>query len=616
MTAMMPATNSTKLANDTFDLEELHAQIIGGERETPPPFSKLGRRYRKWKKDHQRQAKRIARMRRQAGGEPPVVYENPYGAPQDRGFTGQASGHCRVVSGPQEWQTTTNLSCGFNPNVVGAPSPVIGTPLGRHLLTGTDVACDALSWWREGIISNPSAFILSLPGLGKSTLIRKMLMGHVAQGHVPIIAGDIKAEYVGFTRQVGGQVITLGHGHGTLNPLDAGALGSVIPKLEQHREQLAAAQTGKISTKREHTPTDNDDGSAPARPNGRDKHVIDDLEELDELIARTKEQVHGRQVTMVTALVSLGRQSSVADWESMLISVALRELYESRHFTWDDPPVLQDLIDQLEKGSDELKKKGRAREEEQWNQRIDNLALSLNALMDGAVGRIFAGQTTTPIDVDATAVCIDVSAIDRGDKAVKAAVMMACWSASFGSIEASHLLADVGLGEQKYFAAALDELWQILSAAPGLVEQIDSLSRLNRSSGLCQYQITHTGKDLEALPTEEDRKTAMGFIERAGMVITGGLPVDELDRLTGILSFSPAEAEMITSWSAGAPPKRARTRGAKATPPGRGRFMIKPSKDGAPGIPVQTILFPTELEHRLHDTNQRFENFFLEGEQE
>lgn len=564
-------------AIDNRDLKELHDQIVGGEKEAPPALSKLGRRYRRWKKEHDRQAQRIARMRRQAGGVDPVVYEDPYGAARDRGFVGRGSGHSRVVSGPQEWQTTTNLSAGFNPNVVGAPSPVIGTPLGRHLLTGADVACDALAWFREGIIANPSAFILSLPGLGKSTLIRKMLMGHVAQGHVPIIAGDIKGEYVGFTHQVGGQVITLGHGHGTLNPLDAGALGSVIPLLEDNRARLEA-------------------------------------EGHSDVIDRAKEQVHGRQVTMVTALVALGRKGPVADWESMLISVALRELYATDRFTWDDPPVLQDLIDQLEQGSAQLRAKGRSRTEEQWNQRIDDLVLSLNALMDGAVGRIFAGKTTTPIDVNATAVCIDVSAIDRGDKAVKAAVMVACWSAAFGSIEAAHLLADVGLARQKYFAATLDELWQILSAAPGLVTRIDELTRLNRTDGTGLYLVTHGSKDMEALPTEEDRKTAMGFIERSGMVITGGLPVDELDRLTGKLSFSSAEAEMITSWSKGAPTKRSRTRGAKSAPPGRGHFMIKPSKDGQPGIPLRTVLFPSEIQYRLHDTNIRFEEFFNEGE--
>lgn len=571
---------NTTHKSSSRDLEILHAEIIGGSQEEPPRFSAEGRRYRKWKKNHDKQAQRISRLRRYAGGLAPVVYEQPYGAAQDRGFTGKGSGHSAVVSGPLEWQVTTNLACGFNPNVIGAPSPVIGTPLGRHILTGTDVACDALSWFREGIIANPSAFILSLPGLGKSTLIRKMLMGHVAQGHVPIIAGDIKGEYVGFTEQVGGQVITLGHGHGTLNPLDAGALGSVVPILEKHRAALSGHEA----------------------------------QEFDELLERTKEQVHGRQVTMVTALVGLGRKGVVADWESMLISVALREMYDTGRFTWDNPPILQDLIDHLEAGGETLRAKGRARSDEQWNQRIDELALSLNALMDGAVGRIFAGKTTTPINVNATAVCVDVSAIDSGDDAVKAAVMISCWSAAFGSIEASHLLADAGLGRQRYFAATLDEMWQILSAAPGLVSRIDTLTRTNRTTGLALYQITHTSKDMEALPTEEDRKTAMGFIERAGMVITGGLPVEELDKLTGKLSFSPAEAEMITSWSKGAPPKRSRTRGAKATPPGRGRFMIKPSKDGSPGIPVQTVLFPTEIEYELHDTNKRFEGFFTEGE--
>lgn len=98
------------------------------------------------------------------------------------------------------------------------------------------------------------------------------------------------------------------------------------------------------------------------------------------------------------------------------------------------------------------------------------------------------------------------------------------------------------------------------------------------------------------------------------MVICGGLPNSELDILSSRLSFTDAEGQMITSWSTGAPPKRSRTRGARATPPGRGRFMIKPSKDGSPGIPVQTVLVPTEVQFRLHDTNVRFDDFFKAGE--
>ena len=555
------------------NMEQLHQDILDGEAEPPARFSKLGREYNRWLRNSKKQADFLDRQRRRAGGVVPVRKENPFGAMHRRGFTGRNSGFSAVQSGPPEWQTTTNLGCGFNPNVVGAAAPVVGTPLGRHVTTGAEVACDPLAWFREGIIANPSCFVLSLPGLGKSTLIRKMLMGGVASGHIPIVAGDIKAEYVGFTQQVGGQVIKIGHGFGHLNPLDVGALGRVIPLLEAR--------------------SDNPDVAAA--------------------VVKAKEQIHGRQVTMVSTLVSLGRGGPIKDFEAMLISAALREIYESEDIDWLNPPILQDLIDHIEQGSDDLRAKGRARTDEQWDARIDALVLSLNSLLDGQTGRIFSGQTTTPIEVDSPAVCIDVSAIDRGDSAMKAAVMMACWSNAFGAIEAAHMLADAGLAPQRYFSVTLDEMWQVLSSAPGMVSRVDELTRLNRTEATSLQMVTHTFKDLAALPTEEDRKTAMGFIERAGMVICGGLPTSELDILSNQLEFSPAEAAMITSWSRGAPPKRARTRGARANPPGLGRFMIKPSKDGSPGIPVKTELFASEIAYRLHDTNARFEDFFAEG---
>lgn len=554
--------------NNVMDFERLHEDIEAGVAQVPGRLTRQGRGYRRWLKEERKRAQQEELGSRFDSGTP-VRGERAFRRPGPHGFRGASAGTQRVVSGPQEWQTTTNFGAGFNPNVIGAPAPMIGTPLGVHVTTGAEVGCDPLAWFREGIIANPSCFVLSLPGLGKSTLIRKMQMGAVAQKQTPIIAGDIKGEYVGFTQQVGGQVITIGHGRGHINPLDVGALGRIIPQLEE---------AGNV-----------------------------------ELVQRAKEQVHGRQVTMVQTLISLGRGSAPADYEVMLISAALRELYDVRDVDWQNPPVLADLIELLEDGTEQLRKKARARTDEAWDRRVDNLVLSLNSLLDGQTGQIFSGQTTTPIDVDATAVCIDVSAIDQGDAAMKAAVMMACWSSAFGAIEAAHLLADAGLGPQRLFSVVLDEMWQVLSSAPGMVGQVDALTRLNRSMSTALCMITHTFQDLEALPTEEDRKTAMGFIERAGMVICGGLPNSELDILSSRLSFTAAEGQMITGWSTGAPPKRSRTRGARATPMGRGRFMIKPSKDGSPGIPVQTVLMPAEVEFRLHDTNARFEDFFESG---
>lgn len=469
---------------------------------------------------------------------------------------------------PVEYQATTNQCCAFSPWVIGASAPLSGTPLGRHWMTGEPVCCDTLTWFMEGLISNPSAFVLSLPGKGKSTLIRKMFIGAVAQGHTPIVAGDMKGEYVTITRALGGQVIQLGVKGTHLNPLGAGSLGETLPLLEEHRGELEEKGLGY-------------------------------------LITETQELVHHRQVTMVCALVELIREAPVEDYEVALVAAALRTLRESKRFSFVNPPLLKDLRDEIARGSQHLAEAVFPAGRETYEQAITPLMRSLFALLDGPLGQVFSGHTTTRLDLSSPALCIDVSKISRGDKKLKAAVMLSCWSDAYGAMEAAHLLAAAGLAPQRYFEAILDELWQVLGAGAGMVNRIDELTRLNRSDGTGLLMITHTGRDLESLPNEMDVKIAKGFIERAGMVICGGLPAGELERLSDVLQFTPAEAQVITSWSAGVP---IRAEGAgEAVNQGRGNFMIKVSKDGTPGIPLHTVLTPIEEELRLHDTNQAFD---------
>lgn len=560
----------SKHSVDVEDMSAVYDGIIRGETPQPKMWSEQRRKLSKWKKTHAQEAKRLERIWQVEQGIAPVAYQSTKS--RDRwGYRGRGSGRTGVVSALKEWQNVTNIAAAWGPNYVDAPAPAVGMPIGESILTGKEIGFDAFSWYQQGLLGgNPSVFTLSLPGLGKSTMIRKILMGHAAQGQIPIIAGDIKAEYVSIVQRLGGQVITLGHGQGQLNPLDAGALGAIVPRLEEA---------------------------------GAD----------EELIESVREQVHGRQVNMVASLVALGRQDRIEDYEIMAISIALRELMASKDYGWENPPTVQALIAFLEQGSEELKEQLRAQDVEVYEARITRLALSLRSMLEGAVGRIFAGQTTTKIDVTSPAVCIDVSGIDRGDQAMKAAVLMACWSSAFGAIEAAHVLHDAGLARQRLYCVTMDELWQVLAAAPGMVGQTDRLLRLNRTEGIATYLITHTVADLEALPTEQDIKTAKGFVERAGAVICGGLPRDEIARLDGVIPFKDAEAAMIASWSQGTEPKRSRT-AETPVPPGRGHFMIKPSKDGAAGIPFRTVLTPYEIEHRLHDTNQRFEELFTKVE--
>ena len=112
--------------------------------------------------------------------------------------------------------------------------------------------------------------------------------------------------------------------------------------------------------------------------------------------------------------------------------------------------------------------------------------------------------------------------------------------------------------------------------------------------------VTHTMKDLEALASEEDRAKARGFVERAGAVVAGGLPMSEMSSLTKAVSLSQAEQDMLASWQD--PPAWDVTAGKESKPPGVGKFLIKVG--GRPVIPVKATLTDSELS--VNDTNKRW----------
>jgi hypothetical protein len=67
------------------------------------------------------------------------------------------------------------------------------------------VCCDPISWFqRAHLLSNPSAFVLGKPGLGKSTLVRRMMLGLSGQGVHPLVLGDLKGEHGDAISAIGG----------------------------------------------------------------------------------------------------------------------------------------------------------------------------------------------------------------------------------------------------------------------------------------------------------------------------------------------------------------------------------------------------------------------------
>jgi hypothetical protein len=484
---------------------------------------------------------------------PGLVARQPTGAPTDReevalapawGWRVPGAGRAAHVASGLEYQATTNQLCGLFPFVAGSGTPVAGTPVGRHQLWGEVVCLDPLAWLRAGLVTNPGMFVLGHPGTGKSALVKRLVTGAVAAGTRPLILGDAKPDYTPLIRHLGGQVIRIGRGLDRINPLDAGPLGSVISQL-----------------------------TGPAA-------------------AQLRQEVRSRRLSLLLALATLIREVRLSNAEEVILGRAI-DLLDDRAKAGVQPTVT-DVLAVIEEGPDTLRSAARASAPHRYAARTADLVFTLDLLCTGSLAGVFDGPTSRPIDLDAPAVSVDISAVKAaGDKLLTAA-MLCTWSYGFGCVDAAAALADLGAGPRRSYLGVMDELWRALRGAPGLVEHADSLTRLNRARGMASIMITHSLADLDALATEEDRARARGFMERSAITVLAGLPPRELARVSEITPLTGPEQALVASWSA----PESYQPGARH--PGRGKFLIKTGE--RLGIPVQLSLVGPELV--LYDTDQ------------
>lgn len=466
-------------------------------------------------------------------------------------------GAARMFQSPREWRGSTRQVCGLWPFAAGATTPYSGAPLGIDLDSNSPVGCDPIAWFVDGIINNPSAFILALPGYGKSTLVRHALLGMNGRGIIPLVPGDLKPDYVDEIEAMGGQVIQLAPGRGHLNVLDPGEISAIADRLP---------------------------------PDIREKLLVD---------------AHTRKLQLLLALISILRKGHVTPNEENILDKAL-VLLETEH---EGVPVVQDLLDVIVSRPQALQDIALDRgDPDRYKDATDALVASLMSLNgQGRFGDMFSKPTSAALRMDRPAV-FDVSQIGDIHRDVQAAALLACWTTTFASVEVAHALADAGLGPRRNYFVVLDELWRALRAGAEMVNRIDALTRLNRNEGVGQAMITHTMSDLESLPTETERQAARGFVERSGMVITGALPHAEMEKLRQAVTVSNAEAARLVSWAdpgswSRIAKKRSRS-GAPRQAPGVGKFMIKVG--GRPGISVAVRL--TQVEIEMNNTNKRWGN--------
>src|SRR6266699_2131390 len=448
-----------------------------------------------------------------------------------------------VAAGP-EYQGTTNQLCGLYPYVAGSGTPTAGTPVGRHQLWGEVVCLDPLAWLRAGLVTNPGMFVLGQPGTGKSALVKRLVTGAVAAGTRALVLGDAKPDYSLLVHYVGGQVIRIGRGLGKINPLDSGPLGAALLRL-----------TGPQA-------------------------------------AQLRWEVRSRRLSLLMALATLIREARLSNAEEVVLGRAVDLLDERRHGTAE--PTVPDVLAVIEQGPDTLRSAARVMTPARYHDRTAGLVFTLDLLCSGSLAGVFDGATSQPIDLDAPAVSVDISAVrTAGDKLLTAA-MLCTWSYGFGCVDAASALAGLGAAPRRSYLGVMDELWRALRGAPGLVEHADLLTRLNRTRGMAHIMITHSLFFNDTAATEEDRAKARGFMDRSAITVLAGLPPRELARVNEIAPLTGPEQALVASWSA----PESYQPGARH--PGRGKYLIKTGE--RLGIPVQLTLVGPERE--LCDTDQ------------
>lgn len=462
-----------------------------------------------------------------------------------RGWPG--AGRAGWVTPARRFAAATTQAAGLFPFVAGSGAPATGVPIGRHLFWGEPVSADPFAWMAAGLTTNTGVFQLGQPGTGKSAFAKRQLLGLFARGVVPVVLGDTKGEYSALVARLGGRVVHIGRGRDRLNPLDAGPLQRVLPTLpEQSRRRL-------------------------------------------------EREVRRRRVSSLLALCAVvrgPRGGTISNGEEVVLAAVVDHL-STDLVTGSPPPTVRHVLATLREPPPVVEVAAEADSRREYDGVTQQLRWTLNMLCDGTLAGLFDEPSNHEWGDVPEPLAVDLSSLAGAEAGVVSAAMLATWSWGFAAVEGMTALAEEGRYPRLRWLIVMDELWRALRGGPGLVDHADAMTRLNRSRGIASLMITHSLADLEALPSTDDVAKARGFVDRAALVVLGGLPPRELADVSKVVPMTDAERHLVSSWGS------AESWRPGATHPGRGKYLLKTGD--RVGIPVAMHL--TAIEHDLYDTD-------------
>lgn len=460
------------------------------------------------------------------------------------------SGRAGYVEAPPMIQGTSHQVAGFFPFLASVSRPVLGAPLGTHFNDRSPVFYDLMTLFLSKGASSPSMVLFGLQGRGKSSFFLRMCLGMVDSGFLLVFPGDLKGEYTGLIRAIGGEVIEVGPGKDCINPMDAGPLEHMISQIQ-------------------------------------------DPELRDMMDAEMRTRRHNTCIALLELV--LKRELDVGTGEDEAFTTAIDQA-AAEH---GSAAVLGHVMARLDNPDADLLRSARCSTKEEFASITKPLLHGLDKLINGAeFGGTFSRPTsrTMPVGISCS---FDISSVPVSQTRYRAALQVVTWAYSQSVTSAVMTLHQAGLWPETHYVMGFDELWQVFQVNPRVaVYMLEELIRVNRTKGIGQALITHGTGDFQ-LPDPDLTARAKKFIARSSMRVYGGIDHDEIDILAGVQKFTRKEKALLSAWSADS--------GAGGVPPGRGKFLMKFGDE--PGIPIN-MGEKTAYEHSLHNTNTAFESSF------
>lgn len=348
-------------------------------------------------------------------------------------------------------------------------------------------------WQRGGDRTNSNFFVVGKPGVGKSTVVKKILANAFSQGSRVIII-DPEAEYKDLCTNLNGKWIDCGGGsEGRINPLQV-------------------------------------------KQSPRDEEAEDDTERLypQDVQSNGELAMHFQNLRTFFAMYL----KDVDALEISMLEVVLEELYENLGIGWDvDPaavpndkwPIMDDLYQLL---------KGKAEGDERQAERWEKLALLIRKAAIGADSFLWNGHTTVSADSDF--VVLDIFNLLDADESIKRAqyynVLSWAWN-------------EVSRNRKEKILLGVDEAY--LLADPEAPQALAFLRNTNKRIRKYEGGLLTITQNVVDFTDPSVKRYGQALVDNPCYKVLMGMGENDLASLTELMFLSEAEQELLGQGSRG-----------------------------------------------------------------